>query len=81
MIKVADLDINDPSGVVDKRRGRGSTAGPSLAEQNNTTSVANLKARLTALNPTSYTAARMASMTENDLLYALRLSSSDSAGI
>ncbi len=78
---MADLDINDPSGVVDKRRGRGSIAGPALAEQNNMTSVANLKTRLTALNATSYTPARLATMTENDMIYALRLASADSAGI
>lgn len=77
-----DLDINDPFGVVDKRKGRGNTtATHHLAEANNMTTIAGMKARLTALNPTSFTAARMATMTENDLVYALRVASADSAGI
>lgn len=68
------------SGFVDKRRGR-DQGSPALAEANNLTSVATLKARLTALNATSYTAARLANMTVNDMVYALRLASADSAGI
>lgn len=78
---MADLDINDPTGIVDKRKGRGLTSTHQMAEINNTTSISAMKTRLAALNGTSYTAARMASMTENDLLYALRLASADSAGI
>lgn len=76
-----DLDINDPLGLVDKRRGRGTTGAHSMAEVNNMTSISAMKARLTALNPTSYTAARLATMNENDLVYALRVASADSASI
>lgn len=65
---------------VDKRRGR-STDGVTLAEANNFTSVANLKARLTALKATTYTAAKLATMTVNDMVFALRQESADSAGI
>jgi hypothetical protein len=66
---------------VDKRRGRGGTGASVLAESANMTSVSALKSRLTALSATSYTAARMNSMTVNDLIYALRVASADAAGI
>ena len=78
---MADLDINDPTGVVDKRKGRGLTGAHQMAEIANTSSISAMKARLTALAPASYTAARMNTMTENDLLYALRIASGDAAGI
>lgn len=78
---MADLDIGSPLNVVDKRLGRGSNGVTSTVEVANTSSTAALKARLTALKPSSYTAARMMTMTENDLIYALRLESADSAGI
>lgn len=76
-----DLDINNAFGYVDKRTGRGLTGAHNAAEVANMTSVSALKARLTAINATSYSAARLATMTENDMLYALRLASADSAGI
>lgn len=79
---MADLDIHDPFGIVDKRKGRGNTTSTHhLAEAGNLTTVAGMKARLTALDATTFTAARMATMTENDLMYAIRVRSADSAGI
>jgi hypothetical protein len=78
---MADLDINDITGVVDKRTGRGRTGAHQMAEIANVTSISALKTRLTAISATKYTAARLASMTENDMLYALRVESADSAGI
>jgi len=66
---------------VDKRRGRGGSGASVVAESANMTSVSAMKARLTALAPSSYTAARMNTMTVNDLIYALRVASADSAGI
>lgn len=78
---MADLDISDPTGVVDKRRGRGTTSTQPMAEISNTLSISQLKTRLTALSPTSYTAARLATMSKNDMVYALRVASADSAGI
>lgn len=65
----------------DKRRGRGATGADVIAESANMSTVSTLKARLTALAPTSYTAARMNTMTRNDLIYALRKASADNAGI
>lgn len=76
-----DLDIGtDNNGFIDKRRGRGSTGAGVLAETayNN---IAAMKTRLTALAPASYTAARLATMTDNDVVYALRVASADAAGI
>lgn len=78
---MADLDINDPLGFVDKRRGRGLSGATQVAEVANLSSISAMKARLAALAPSSYTTARMNSMTENDLVYALRQASADSAGI
>ena len=79
---MANLDINDPIGITDTRRGRGTTGtAHTLAEIANTTTVGGLRARLTALDGTAFTAARLDAMTENDMLYALRLRSADSAGI
>lgn len=79
---MANLDINDPIGVTDKRRGRGSTSAThGLAEIANMTTVGGLRARLAALDATAFTAARLDAMTENDMLYALRVRSADSAGI
>lgn len=76
-----DLDINDPFGFTDKRVGRGNTSTSHVnSEYANLGTIAAKKARLTTLAAASYPAARLATMTENDLDYALRLIS-DSAGI
>lgn len=64
---------------IDKRRVRG--AKNALTEGANYPSVASMKTRLTAIKPTAYTAARLASMTVNDMQYALRIETADSAGI
>lgn len=65
---------------VDKRKDS-KTNALTIAEASNMTSIAALKARLTALKPTVYTTARMNVMTVNDLVHALRVESADSAGI
>ena len=65
---------------VDKRRGR-SSDGVSLAEAANLTSLPNLRARLTAISGTTFTAARLDQMTVNDMVYALRMHSADAAGV
>lgn len=65
---------------VDKRRGR-TQDGVAIAEANNMDTVAELKARLQALKATTYTDAKLAAMTVNDMVYALREESADSAGI
>ena len=68
---MADLDINDPLGLTDKRRGRGSTGVQGQAEINNMTSVNTMRTRLTALNGAYYTAARLNNMTKNDMTFSL----------
>jgi len=67
-------------GFVDKRRGR-TYDGVVLTEEANYSKVSTLKARLTALKPSQYTAAKLNNMTVNDMVYALRVESADSAGI
>lgn len=68
-----------PGDYIDKRRGRdfGSQA---QAEHANLSTIGTLRARLTALNATSYTAARLDAMSVNDMKYALRIESADNAG-
>lgn len=65
---------------VDKRRGR-TQDGVAIAEVANMNTVAGLKARLQALKATTYTDAKLATMTVNDMVFALRQESGDSAGI
>jgi hypothetical protein len=65
---------------VDKRRDA-KTHALTLSESANYTTVAALKARLTALKATTYTAAKLATMSVNDMVFALRQESGDSAGI
>lgn len=77
---MANVQIGNVNGVVDKRQVAGSSTNP-LAEFANTKDVTALRARLTALNAGYYTAARLDGMLENDMVYALRLNSADVAGI
>lgn len=77
---MADFQIGSAhTSFVDKRRVRG--AFNTLTEENNYDSVASMKTRLAAISATSYTAARLNAMTVNDLQYALRVATADSAGI
>lgn len=77
---MADLDLTKNSSMVaDIRNGRG-TPGTTFGTPLNYDSVTTLKTRLAAISGTSYTAARLNSMTKNDLIYALRLND-DTAGV
>lgn len=78
---MANLDIENALGIPDKRQGRGQTGAHVLSEINNMTTVGNLRTRLKALNAAYYTDARLETMTKNDLQYALRQATGDSAGI
>ena len=79
---MADLDITGHfDAMVDVRMGRGYTAGNTQTEKANYDEINDLKTRLTAISATSYTAARLATMTKNDMQYALRTATADSAGI
>lgn len=76
---MVDSDLGELAGFVDKRRAKGQL-GTSLATAANYDSVAAMRTRLAAFNGAYYTAARLNSMTENDLVYAVRLAD-DAAGI
>lgn len=67
-------------GFVDKRRTRDHGALV-LSEANSYDAVSDMRSRLNTLSATSYTAARLDAMTVNDMVYALRVASSDNAGI
>jgi hypothetical protein len=69
---MADTDLNTVWGFVDKRRGRGTTTTEANAETANMTSIAAMRTRLAALNGAYYTTARLNTMTENDMIYALK---------
>lgn len=76
---MADAQVRPITGILDKRQGRSAdTTQVSNTFANNIKDVASLKARLTAINATSYTPARLATMTVNDMIYAIRLN--DEAG-
>jgi len=77
---MADLNVDTLVGTTDKRHGRGSNTYPAAARIANYDNVNSLKARLTAINATSYTPARLATMSKNDMVYAVRLAD-DAAGI
>lgn len=78
---MADLDLGSSQvGFVDKRLGRGGTGATVVTGIANMQSISTMKARLTAINATSYSPARLAQMTENDMVYALRLND-DLAGV
>lgn len=70
---MADLQTKNVYNVPDKRRGRGAaTTDMSGTTHTNLKDITAMKARLTAINPTSYSAARLATMTVNDMIYAIR---------
>lgn len=78
---MADAQVRNLLGVADKRQGRSSSSTQvtnTLA--NNLKDVASMRARLTAISATSYTPARLDTMTANDMAYAIRLND-DPGGI
>lgn len=80
---MADLNLggfNSFPAFVDKRRHRGATGADVIGTPANYATISAAKTRLNAVSATSYTAARMNTMTKNDLVYALRLAD-DAAGI
>jgi len=80
---MADLDVRSIHNIQDKRKGRGivASANTPLAEVANMKDVNSLRTRLTAISATKYSAARLATMTVNDMIYAVRLETADAAGI
>jgi len=76
---MANLDVGNRQRVVDKRQGRGTTTNPVTSDAS-MKDITAMRARLTAINATTFTAARLNTMTENDMLYAIRMND-DAAGI
>jgi len=76
---MANLDVGNRQRVVDKRRGRGTTTNPVTSDAS-MKDITAMRARLNAINATTFTAARLNTMTENDMLYAIRMND-DAAGI
>jgi len=78
---MANIDLENPYGITDKRVGRGNAGQNVLIESDNMDSVFALRNRLVGINGTYFTAERLNAMTKNDMVYAVRLNSADSAGI
>lgn len=76
---LAHADLNQTFGFTDKRLGRG-VAEPGLSSETAYSTETNLDTALAAADAGYYTAARLATLTRNDKVYALRLAS-DSAGM
>lgn len=70
---MADSQIGSVDLALTFRNETQGTNAALVATPANYASVSALKARLTAINSTSYTTARMNQMTVNDLIYAVRL--------
>lgn len=80
---MAGAVLGEVQEFVDKRKSTAANAASStslLGTPLNYTDITKLKARLTAINAGLYTAARLNTMTLNDLIYALR-TLDDAAGI
>lgn len=86
---MADTEVENPIGYVDKRRNNkgqdvgnanGNPVAAGASDSSNLSTVAGLRARLTAINAGYYTATRLNSMLKNDMVYAVRVND-DNAGI
>jgi hypothetical protein len=73
---MANAQVSSQHGFTEKRRGRVFTSTDPNAEATNMGSVSAMRTRLAAINGTYYTSARLDAMTENDMIYALRDTSS-----
>lgn len=78
---MASSTIRTGKGFVDKRRGRVNTGTTQLAEEANYDNVSSMRTRLTAISAARYPASKLDAMTFNDMVYALRVETGDSAGI
>jgi hypothetical protein len=78
---MASGTINTGKGFLDKRRGRVNASTTLLAEEANYDNVASMRSRLTTISAARYPTWKLDTMTINDLRYALRIETGDSAGI
>lgn len=77
---MARTQLGTPGGFVDVRQNQRNNGVSTVATPANYATVASRDARLSAANPTLYSARRLQTMTENDKVFALRLID-DAAGI
>ena len=66
------MDIKVETGFIDTRTGRGSITAALVGTPANYWSIGAMRTRLTAISGTTFTAARLDAMTENDMVFALR---------
>lgn len=78
---MAVSNVNNGKGFIDRRRGRGNASTTQLAEEANYDNVASLRTRLTAISAVRYPTTKLDAMTLNDMRYALRIETGDSASI
>ena len=78
---MANNDVNNPLGFVDKRKATlAGDGGAGVTTPGNYASITALRTRLTAVNAGYYTSAMLDALTENDMIYALRVAD-DNEGI
>jgi hypothetical protein len=71
---MADAQVRPLTGILDKRQGRSAaTTQVTNTFANNVKDIASMRARLTAISGTTYTTARLDTMTANDMMYAIRV--------
>jgi len=78
MAQISNTFVAD---FVDKRRVRGEPGTSGLTEKANYANATDLRTRLTAISAGTFTAARLDAMTQNDMVYALRMVTADVAGV
>jgi hypothetical protein len=78
---MASSTIANKRGFVDRRRGRTNNSTTQLAEEANYGNVSAMRTRLTAISAVRYPPAKLDAMTMNDMVFALRVETGDSASI
>lgn len=78
---MASSSVGNLLRVVDKRNSSSIITDPSAAIYTNIKDVASLRARLTAINAGIYTTDFLNHMTENDMIYAVRINDDPTSGV
>lgn len=78
---MASSSVGNLLRVVDKRNGSAVINDPSSAILTNIKDVASMRARLTAINAATYTTDYLNHMTENDMIYAIRMNDDPTSGV
>lgn len=78
---MASASVGNILRVVDKRNGSAIITDPAAAILANIDDVSSMRTRLTAINAGVYTTDFLNHMTENDMIYAIRLNDDPTSGV